>query len=921
MTSDSQARALSTEPRCFSTRRRAWGGMGEEVRVCVFGRFGGEAWRKGGAGGGVSPGAGRARGGCGSGAGGPGGPGGLGGLGGRWRRSSGLAPGESESEMCGPCRLPLPPAPCPMELQLSASFELRRDVAPRLEAAMAGGPGGAVTFKTNSETLRVVNVERDGTIIYTWKDSERNVHFGLYDLQTKQNEHLYVFERDLQVISCSVNSEKTLLAISFSQSIQERRINELQPVSKCLTLLVEINPLNNVKVLKAVDSRIWVQVKSNSSPLPRDRVVEDFAWAQWEMSEQRLFYIIPMQSRSILKCIQFYPDEIFDIIFEVPLDISLSDTGLKLVNFGPDYSQDPETGCKQQNLRVFTHQTGSLCVCYSQPSGSRLEATYVLFYIDKGYSKTFTVALQSSDPQPTQEVTFLNLGFYVAACLPGHFLHLLNIQHPELLCYSLFGTDVPGATNGPSLGSLQPLAEGMMLDWDSGRLVRVSLSEASLLQFLWDSKRDWERLAALHGLLSCCRNHKKLEAQIVHWILENLSACQGFDPIQEFIIASLYWRACAKTRNIDRLLPYSSLLHWNTEIPGIACVTEDISLPLMKMRSFRGYWEKLNGNLECVRCAGPCLRYNNNALRREWDRLLLEESGWMMPTLKPRNDLEMAKRVLSRLEARDPEQSLAPLFQEEDSHQRMLMGQMVTELSHHLLRHGQQVGKQEVGQMALDYVAKLLGLVGHLVDASWRKHNLCPGAPQCTGRGGMEEAAVFHTMTRILGAAVEMCLPLPPGFHTLHLVLGVRCLPLPILLHYLDGGILRLTETGVTRLLKDLDNSEKNEQLKFSIVARLPPSLVPKVSQLWDHPTSSNIIARKHVQLLLQKFGAHRPRPAVIDKSLYEVEFLPLNYLARMLAEMEVGDQVLNPREDQDHVDARFVEEAALKETTMILGL
>lgn len=30
--------------------------------------------------------------------------------------------------------------------------------------------------------------------------------------------------------------------------------------SKCLTLLVEIHPVNNVKVLKAVDSCIWVQV-------------------------------------------------------------------------------------------------------------------------------------------------------------------------------------------------------------------------------------------------------------------------------------------------------------------------------------------------------------------------------------------------------------------------------------------------------------------------------------------------------------------------------------------------------------------------------------------------------------------------------------------------------------------------------------
>lgn len=33
--------------------------------------------------------------------------------------------------------------------------------------------------------------------------------------------------------------------------------------SKCLTLLVEIHPINNVKVLKAVDSYIWVQVSEH----------------------------------------------------------------------------------------------------------------------------------------------------------------------------------------------------------------------------------------------------------------------------------------------------------------------------------------------------------------------------------------------------------------------------------------------------------------------------------------------------------------------------------------------------------------------------------------------------------------------------------------------------------------------------------
>uniref|UniRef100_A0A8C8W785 Gamma-secretase activating protein n=1 Tax=Peromyscus maniculatus bairdii TaxID=230844 RepID=A0A8C8W785_PERMB len=114
-------------------------------------------------------------------------------------------------------------------------------------------------LETAQESLRVLNIERNGNIIYTYKDNKGNAVFGLYDCQTRQNEHLYTFEKDMQAVSCSVNSERTLLAASFIQYTKEGVRNELQPGSKCLTLLVEIHPVNNVKVLKAVESCIWVQ--------------------------------------------------------------------------------------------------------------------------------------------------------------------------------------------------------------------------------------------------------------------------------------------------------------------------------------------------------------------------------------------------------------------------------------------------------------------------------------------------------------------------------------------------------------------------------------------------------------------------------------------------------------------------------------
>ncbi|XP_011910076.1 PREDICTED: gamma-secretase-activating protein isoform X3 [Cercocebus atys] len=828
-----------------------------------------------------------------------------------------------------------------MALRLVADFDLGKDVLLWLRAqraaseASGAGSGGSDVLENDYESLRVLNVERNGNIIYTYKDDKGNVIFGLYDCQTRQNELLYTFEKDLQVFSCSVNSERTLLAASLVQSTKEGKRNELQPGSKCLTLLVEIHPVNNVKVLKAVDSYIWVQflyphveshplpenhllliseekyieqlrihvaqedgnrvVIKNSGHLPRDRIAEDFVWAQWDMSEQRLYYIDLKKSRSILKCIQFYADESYNLMFEVPLDVSLSNSGFKLVNFGCDYHQDREKLSKHLTLCVFTNHTG--------------------------HSKTFTTSLENVGSHVTKGITFLNLDYYVAVYLRGHFFHLLNVQHPDLICHSLFLTGNNEMIDMLPHCPLQSLSGSLVLDCCSGKLYRALLSQSSLLRLLQNTRLDCEKMAALHCALYCGQGTRFLEGQIIQWISENVSACHSFDLIQEFIIASSYWSVYSETSNMDKLLPHSSVLTWNTEIPGITLVTEDIALPFMKVLNFKGYWEKLNSNLEYVKYAKPHFHYNNIVVRREWHNLISEEkTGKRRSTAYVRTILDNAIKVISNLEARNLGPRLTPLLQEEDSHQRLLMGLMVSELKDHFLRHLQGVEKKKIEQMVLDYISKLLDLICHILETSWRKHNLHSCILHFNSRGSAAEFAVFHIMTRILEATKSLFLPLPPGFHTLHTILGVHCLPLHNLLHCIDSGVLLLTETAVVRLMKDLDNTEKNEKLKFSIILRLPPLIGQKICRLWDHPMSSNIISRNHVTRLLQNYKK-QPRNSMIDKSSFSVEFLPLNYFIEILTDIESSNQALYPFEGHDNVDAEFVEEAALKHTTMLLGL
>uniref|UniRef100_A0AAZ3QSU2 Gamma-secretase-activating protein C-terminal domain-containing protein n=1 Tax=Oncorhynchus tshawytscha TaxID=74940 RepID=A0AAZ3QSU2_ONCTS len=162
-------------------------------------------------------------------------------------------------------------------------------------------------------------------------------------------------------------------------------------------------------------------------------------------------------------------------------------------------------------------------------------------------------------------------------------------------------------------------------------------------------------------------------------------------------------------------------------------------------------------------------------------------------------------------------------------------------------------------------------------------------------------------MCRILEATKTL------WYHTLLSVLGVRCLPRHTFLQYVDHGVLQLTETFVSRLMTDLDNSDANEELKFSILKRLPESMEQRICHLWDHPISSACISRDYVRGLLEKHAKTKR-----DEPGFRPEFLPLTFLTKIL--LDVEDRALNPFEEQENVDARFVEETALKQTLILMG-
>ncbi|XP_069765810.1 gamma-secretase-activating protein isoform X2 [Narcine bancroftii] len=822
-------------------------------------------------------------------------------------------------------------------LDLKCLFDSQSEVAPWLleEKRTPLSDHGEATSPSRTD-LQIVNVEKDGSVLFTWK-------------------LLYNFDGEVSVMSCSVNMERTLLAVSILQFVGRGLPSEMfRPVARCLALLIEIYPVNHTKVLKAIDPNVKVQfLYQDSNPkllseshlliiseerciehvcikvvieegyrvmiknpdhLIKEIVAEDFLWAQWDAETQKLYYIVKKKSNAVLMYIQFYPERSNKVLISFSLGFLSTVTKLRLVNFGYNHFQEEQESNESLNLQVFTNHAGALSVCYSHPVQDEEEFVYSLILLHDGCRKTFRVSLEKSKCACESELAFINIGYYIAVYVPGYFLHLINVQHPHLVCHSLFLSGEDAKVKPWNHQRCTLSLSDLLLDCDLGKIYKAELNPLSLMLFLRDSKLTCHQLAAMHCAVLHLQDNSEVESQIIHWLC-GLSASSCSNLVQEFVLGTLYRKAISETNAIAKLLPYTSLLNWKEEIPGVTCTTEEILQFAGEKKEMMSNAESLK-NLESLHNA----LHANNSLIRIKAKLFSEMK---LDARAKRNVVENAKMILSKMNTRSPGEHMIPFSQEEDCQQMVLIGLMSELLKDYLQKCDHSLKEKIIDKIVNNYVVNLLECIWIIVDAIWRNYGLNAHSLCLSNREKVNSAefVVFHMMTCVLQAVEGLSLPLPPGYHTLHILLGARCLPLHTLLHYIDLGMLHPTEQFVTKLLEEFDNSEINERFKFSIMARIPEIVGQKICCLWDHPVSSSRIARNYVETLLKKLPTQQKSTCFSrrEQTPSQTEFLPLAYLARILTELE--DQASNPLEKQGNVDVKFVEEAALKQTLILLGL
>ncbi|KAG2460074.1 GSAP protein, partial [Polypterus senegalus] len=127
----------------------------------------------------------------------------------------------------------------------------------------------------------------------------------------------------------------------------------------------------------------------------------------------------------------------------------------------------------------------------------------------------------------------------------------------------------------------------------------------------------------------------------------------------------------------------------------------------------------------------------------------------------------------------------------------------------------------------------------------------------------------------------------------------------------------KITGSNSAKFTIDLDNTQKNEQLKFSVMSRLSETMSQKLYHLWDHPITSAFIAQNYVKTLFANHGS-KEEPATTTQ--WPESGGRWTVLGGVVVEEVVIYFSVNPFEEQENVDAKFVEEFALKNTSIELG-
>ncbi|XP_063952253.1 protein pigeon-like [Lytechinus pictus] len=228
-------------------------------------------------------------------------------------------------------------------------------------------------------------------------------------------------------------------------------------------------------------------------------------------------------------------------------------------------------------------------------------------------------------------------------------------------------------------------------------------------------------------------------------------------------------------------------------------------------------------------------------------------------------------KEVKQVKAKDP---LAAAMMEENStketgedgnhnkHIEMILEEVVSFFRSRMPFHNQDRLENYASEFVSSQLQHFKVMVAMLLSANGFHENIDDLAqvPLCDGPTE-DEMNLFHMVERVFAAAQNLCFPMPIGFKNFILCLAYRCLDAGMFLQYVNQGVFDISETFMTRMVKEVSDEEKtNVDLKMKLVQKLPKASADRVLMSWNHPSSNLIIAQQYATSCLHEGGEYGQR-------------------------------------------------------------
>eukprot|EP01119_Soliformovum_irregulare_P016619 TRINITY_DN4846_c0_g1_i2.p1 TRINITY_DN4846_c0_g1~~TRINITY_DN4846_c0_g1_i2.p1 ORF type:complete len:734 (-),score=252.26 TRINITY_DN4846_c0_g1_i2:289-2490(-) len=389
-------------------------------------------------------------------------------------------------------------------LRLSPIIGLREELAFRSQSIE--GPPYLLTKPSYNgrdqeiNSFTIIGHERSGLLIVAETDDLLTQEIYHYDFGKKKLEIIYKHPEKIQLVGCSVNEERTLIAFTIKrrvpnnyamEDLYESFIGELHVKGGCYPMGVRTNVGQRVKFLWSdVDnpntlpkksmayflyffeeiinlyqvtykSRPDGGVKITVLPTLKSVLGKPFTWCEWDAKRGYLYVIMPRPSKQgankstqefMLRCFSF-PDKkpsIFEkeekdvtLVFETCLFIRLHNSKmdpLYLNSFNLNSYLTPVT----QFMKIVHMRQNALCLCHQhkyKPDSKFVDVSIYMLHSKLKLDLQVPIPWEQNSQLEIPRILFETIGDMLLIFIPGFFLQLVDCGQDHGPCPGIVISD------------------------------------------------------------------------------------------------------------------------------------------------------------------------------------------------------------------------------------------------------------------------------------------------------------------------------------------------------------------------------------------------------------------------------------------------------------------------------------------------